>query len=159
MTPWTVAHQALSMEFSRQEYWSGWPFLSSGDLPDPGIKPESPALQTDSLPTEPPGDATDVVRRKNYNFWKEGTEKEKQEYCLDKEQVSFLARVQVVRSWVVQSHSQLSHHTQMLRQSQGGEVPPARCINCLGVNFPFLLTTYSWSCFSSQCKKKSRTFS
>ena len=48
-TPWTVAHQAsLSMGFSRQEYWSGLPFSSPGDLPDPGIKPRSPALQADS---------------------------------------------------------------------------------------------------------------
>ena len=52
-TPWTVAHQApLSMGFSRREYWSGLPFLSSGDLPDPGIKPGSPALQADDLLTE-----------------------------------------------------------------------------------------------------------
>ena len=51
--PWTVAHQApLSMEFSRQEYWSGLPFPPPGDLPDPGIEPRSPALQADSLPTE-----------------------------------------------------------------------------------------------------------
>ena len=48
-TPWTVAHQApLSVEFSRQEYWSGLPFPSTGDLPDPGIEPRSPALQADS---------------------------------------------------------------------------------------------------------------
>ena len=53
--PWTVAHQAPpSMGFSRQEYWSGLPFPSSGDLPNPGTEPGSPALQTDSLPTEPP---------------------------------------------------------------------------------------------------------
>ena len=52
-TPWTVAYQApLSMGFSRQEYWSGLPFPSLGDLPDPGIKPGSPALQADSLLTE-----------------------------------------------------------------------------------------------------------
>ena len=52
-TPWTVACQApLSMGFSRQEYWSGVPLPSPGDLPDPGIKPGSPALQADSLPTE-----------------------------------------------------------------------------------------------------------
>ena len=44
---------SLFMEFSRQEYWSRWPFLSSGDLPDPGIKPRSPPLQEDSLLTEP----------------------------------------------------------------------------------------------------------
>ena len=56
MTPWTVARQApLSLEFSRQEGWSGLPFPSPGDLPDPGIEPGSPALQADSVPTEPPG--------------------------------------------------------------------------------------------------------
>ena len=55
-TSWTAAHQApLSLEFSRQEYWSGLPFLPPGDLPDSGIKPTSPALQADSLPIEPPG--------------------------------------------------------------------------------------------------------
>ena len=55
-TPWTVGHQApVSMEFPRQEYWSGLPFLSPGDLPDPGIKPTFPAWQMDSLPSEPPG--------------------------------------------------------------------------------------------------------
>ena len=45
----------LSMEFSSQEYWSGLPFLSPGDLPDPGIEPGSPALQADALSSEPPG--------------------------------------------------------------------------------------------------------
>ena len=54
--PWTVAHQApLSMEFSRQEYWSGLPFPSPEGLPDPGIEPGSPALEADSLSIEPPG--------------------------------------------------------------------------------------------------------
>ena len=54
-TPWTVAHWALlSVGFSRQEYWSGLPFPPSGDLPDPGIKSGSPALQPDSLQSEPP---------------------------------------------------------------------------------------------------------
>ena len=53
---WTVAYQApLSMEFSRQEYWSGLPFSSPGDLPDPGIEPGSPTLQADALPSELPG--------------------------------------------------------------------------------------------------------
>ena len=52
-TPWAEAHQApLSMEFSRQEYLSGLPFPSPGDLPDPEVKPRSPALQADSLQTE-----------------------------------------------------------------------------------------------------------
>ena len=55
-TPWTVGHQApLSMEFSRQEYWSGLPFPSPGFLPDSGIEPGSPALQADALPSYPPG--------------------------------------------------------------------------------------------------------
>ena len=55
-TPWTVAHQApQSMGFFRQEYWSGLPFPSPRDLPDPGIEPRSPALQADSLPSKPAG--------------------------------------------------------------------------------------------------------
>ena len=55
-TPWTVAYQApLSMGFSRQECWSGLLFPSPGDFPDPGIEPGSPSLQTDALPSEPPG--------------------------------------------------------------------------------------------------------
>ena len=55
-TSWTVVCQApLSMGFSRPEYWSGLPLPSPRDLPNPGIKPRSPALQTDSLPSEPPG--------------------------------------------------------------------------------------------------------
>ena len=49
-TPWTLAHQApLSIGFSRHKYWSGLPFSSLGDLPDPGVKPRSPALQADSI--------------------------------------------------------------------------------------------------------------
>ena len=56
MTPWTVACQApLSMGFSRQEYWSGLPFLFLGDLSNPGIEHRFPAFQADSLPSEPPG--------------------------------------------------------------------------------------------------------
>ena len=59
VTPWTVAHQSLlSMEISRQEYCSGWPFWpfpSPRDLPDPGIKPWSPAWQADFLLSESPG--------------------------------------------------------------------------------------------------------
>ena len=55
-TLWTVARQALlSMGFPRQEYWSGLPCPPPGDLPNPGIKPRSPALQADSLPAELPG--------------------------------------------------------------------------------------------------------
>ena len=55
VTQWTVTRQApLSMNFSRQEYWSGLPFFSPGDFPDLGIEPRSPALQADSLPAELP---------------------------------------------------------------------------------------------------------
>ena len=55
-TPWTVACQTpLSLEFSRQEHWSGLPFPAPENLPDPRIESRSPALQTDSLPSEPPG--------------------------------------------------------------------------------------------------------
>ena len=55
-TPWTVAYQASPfMGFSRQEYHIALPFPSPGDLPDPGIKPRSPTLQADALPSEPPG--------------------------------------------------------------------------------------------------------
>ena len=53
-TPWTVSRQApLSMGFFRQEYWSGFPFPSPGDLPNLGIEPGSPALQADALSSEP----------------------------------------------------------------------------------------------------------
>ena len=53
---WTVAHQApLSVGFSRQEYWTGLPFPSPGDLPDPGIEPLPPKLAGKFFTTEPPG--------------------------------------------------------------------------------------------------------
>ena len=56
LTMWTVAYQVPpSMGFSRQECWSGLPFPSPGDLPNPGIEPRSPALHADALPSEPPG--------------------------------------------------------------------------------------------------------
>ena len=55
-TPWTVTYKdPLSMGFSRQEYWSGLPFLSPGDLPNPGIESGSPTLQANTLTSEPPG--------------------------------------------------------------------------------------------------------
>ena len=58
-TPWTVAYQASpSMGFSRQEYWSGLPFPSPGDLSDPDFEPGSPALEADALASEPPGKPT-----------------------------------------------------------------------------------------------------
>ena len=62
-TPWTVAYQAPpSMGFSRQEYWSGLPFPSPGDLPNSGIESRSPAFQADTLTSEPPGKPTYIHR-------------------------------------------------------------------------------------------------
>ena len=59
---WTVTRQApLSTGFSRQEYWSGLPFPSAGDLPHPRIEPGSPSLKADSLPSEPPGEQNNLV--------------------------------------------------------------------------------------------------
>ena len=53
MTPWTIAHQApLTMEFSRQEYWSELPIHPPGDRRNPGMEPGSPTFQADSLPSE-----------------------------------------------------------------------------------------------------------
>ena len=68
VTPWTVARQAPpSMGFSRQEYWSGVPFPSPGDLPGPGIEAGSPALQADALPSEPPG-IRDYIKNSNLDY-------------------------------------------------------------------------------------------
>ena len=62
VTPWTMALRVpQSMGFSRQEYWSGLPFPSPGEVPNPGIEPGSPALQEDSLPTELSGSQTNVI--------------------------------------------------------------------------------------------------
>ena len=59
--PHAVTYQApLSMEFSKQEFWSGLPFPSPGDLPDTGTESRSPVLQADSLPTESPGNPSFV---------------------------------------------------------------------------------------------------
>ena len=70
VTPWTAAHQApLSMEFSRQEYWRGLLTPSPGDHPDPGTEPQSPALQVDSSPSEPPGKPLETLYRMEINKW------------------------------------------------------------------------------------------
>ena len=67
MIPWTAACPApLSMEFSRQEYWSGRPFPSPGDLPDLRIKPISPTMQADFLPDEPQGKPKSDTDSLNY---------------------------------------------------------------------------------------------
>ena len=67
-TPWTVAYQAPQfMEFSRWEYWSGLPFPPPWDLPDPGTEPRSPALQVDTLLSEPPGKASHCICISNYH--------------------------------------------------------------------------------------------
>ena len=69
LTTWTVAHQVpLSMEFSRQEYWSGLPFLPPGDLPNPGLESRSPTLQAGSLPSEPPATVFDNCNPKQLAY-------------------------------------------------------------------------------------------
>ena len=66
MTLWTVAHQApLSMGFLRQKYWSGLPFPSPGNLPDPGIKPMSPVFASGFFTTEPPGKPHELSYKSN----------------------------------------------------------------------------------------------
>ena len=68
-TPWTAAYQAPpSMEFSRQEYWSGLPFPSPKDLPNPGIEPRSLTLQADAVPFEPPGKPYCNIKYLTSNF-------------------------------------------------------------------------------------------
>ena len=75
-TLWTIVCQTpLSMEFSRQEYWNRLPFSSSGDLPYPGIKPRSSALQADSLPSEPPGKSNFNIA---YELWEESYDQPRQ---------------------------------------------------------------------------------
>ena len=77
-TPWTAAHQApQSMEFSRQDYWSGLPFPSPANLPNPVIKPGSPTRQADTLASEPPGSHQPAIKRaypcKRVQRWKNET--------------------------------------------------------------------------------------
>ena len=75
-TPWTVACQApLSVGFSRQEYWSGLPFPFLGDLPDPGIEPQSPALQAETLPTELQGKSQTKRKKKKKSRFNSYTQK------------------------------------------------------------------------------------
>ena len=65
-----MARQALlSMGVSRQEYWSGLPFPSPGDLPNPGLEPRSPALRADTLPSEPPGKPQSTEGRIYYYYY------------------------------------------------------------------------------------------
>ena len=82
-TPWVVSDQApLSMGFSRQEYWNGFPCPPPGDLPNPGIEPSSPALKAaDSLPTKPPGKPNRVIHINNYLKckWNKCTKQKKHE--------------------------------------------------------------------------------
>ena len=68
-TPWIVAYEApLSMKFSRQEYWSGLPFPSPGDLPDSGIEPVSPAWQVNSIPLSPQGSPPKPLTQLAFNL-------------------------------------------------------------------------------------------
>ena len=91
VTPWTVAHQAPpSMGFSRQEYWSGLPFPSPGDLRDPGIQPRSPTLQADTLTSEPPGEPF-------IGIWVSNSE------------IILKSRVEQIGKYILDDESQVSH--------------------------------------------------
>ena len=93
-TLWTVAHQAPpSMGFSRQEYWSGLPFPSPGNLTNPGIEPSFPALQADALPSEPPGKTS---------IPKKGNAKE----CSDYHTTAFISHVSKVMLKIPQARLQ-----------------------------------------------------
>ena len=97
----TVAHQApLSMEFSRQEYCSGLPLFSPGNLPDPGIEPGSPVLQTDSLLSESPENHNPIESRKLRH--REFNEIEKVHLVIERQSLAFELR---------QSSSFLTHYT------------------------------------------------
>ena len=80
--PWTVAHQApLYMEFSRQEYWSGLPCPSPGNLPNPGVEPRCPALQADSLLFELPGKPNSSLEQCNFYLGLKELHKEPRHKC------------------------------------------------------------------------------
>ena len=83
-TPWTVDHQApLPMGFSRPEYYSGLPFPSPGDLPNPGIEPGSPEIRADALPSEPPGNLTgNYIHSLIITYSGKESEKEQHVYAL-----------------------------------------------------------------------------
>ena len=100
--PWTVAHQAPpSMGFSRQEYWSGLPFPSPGDLPDPGdpgIEPRSPTLQADALTSVPPGNfhakVATIKHRNGMDLTEaEGIQKRWQEYTEEQYRNIFTTKI------------------------------------------------------------------
>ena len=74
----------LSMGFSRQEYWNGLPFPSPRDLPDPGFKPRSPALQVDSLPTEPQAKPSIFLAKGKLN----SLSQKKESYCIREHQLT-----------------------------------------------------------------------
>jgi len=79
VTPWTIPHEApLSMAFPRQEYWSGLPFPCPGDLHHPRIEPRSPALQVDSLLSEPPYSNKNQLKN-NFFFLKKRQDKERKD--------------------------------------------------------------------------------
>ena len=92
--PWTVVYQApQSMEFSRQEYWSGLPFLSPGDLPNPGIEPGSSALQTLDR-SEPPAKPKNASQQ-----WQNCTKKEITDLIIKKDsRYSFLRQIDLLLS-------------------------------------------------------------
>jgi len=98
-TPWSVARQApRTMGFSSQEYWSGLPCPSPGDLPDPWIEPGSPALQADTLPSEPPGKPL----RASNSIWPQ-TFRDSVRSCLSSPQLQGLACKKTLNPFMITS--------------------------------------------------------
>ena len=122
-TPWTVARQApLSMEFSRQECWSGLTLPSPGNLPDPGIKCR-PALQVNSLPSEPPGKPWKPLIRLSY--WTPlGIRRKK--WCFDK----CLSRRIILLQWVDDLKKQKLKKTIKQKQLEIGKLELIKIWNC-----------------------------
>ena len=105
------------MEFSRQQYWSGLPFPSPGDLPNPGIEPGSPTLQADALLSEPPGKPiADEDRCKNpqQNFSKQNSATHQK--LIHHDQIWFIPRMQVFFN--IQKSINVIHHINKLKDKK-----------------------------------------
>ena len=128
----------MSMEFSRQEYWSGLPFPSSGDLPDPGIEPRSPALQADALQKNSPTNARDVG-------WSLG-----QEDSLEKEMVTHAS----ILAWEIPStvarQDPLSTESQKTRLKRLNKGQAGQCFPFQRGNAPSSLAG-RWSLPENMC--------
>ena len=114
-TPWTVAHQApLSTGFSRQKYWSGLPFPSPGDLPNPEIEPSSPALQAGTLTSKSPGKPQ---RRHTWliNTWKDAQHHWLLEKCKSRPQWAITSHLS---KWLSSKRPQITNAGEDVEKSE-----------------------------------------